>query len=277
MVSEIIELVVKEAFPLKKSPLIQCITNEITCESMANALLYIDAKPVMADDPREFAEFFSQNDGLLLNLGHLSERRQANLLAASDYAVKTMTPMVIDLVGVSATSLRYELGYQLLERQPQIVKGNISEMRRFCNLNNNGRGVDSSALDQEENALAELAAHMKQLAEKYPTTTFMATGEKDLVVSKEQSAVLENGVPELDRFTGTGDIVGAIACALLGVGMEAMQASIAALSYFNLCGEQAKANARTQGLADFRHETMNQLSLLMVNKSWHRDVKGKFL
>lgn len=37
-------------FPLTTAPLIQCITNEITCESMANALLYIDAKPIMADE-----------------------------------------------------------------------------------------------------------------------------------------------------------------------------------------------------------------------------------
>ena len=34
-------------FPLTTAPLIQCITNEITCESMANALLYIDAKPII--------------------------------------------------------------------------------------------------------------------------------------------------------------------------------------------------------------------------------------
>lgn len=47
-------------FPLTTAPLIQCITNEITCESMANALLYIDAKPIMADDPRNFRSCFSK-------------------------------------------------------------------------------------------------------------------------------------------------------------------------------------------------------------------------
>lgn len=61
----------KTALPLTSSPLVQCITNEITVESMANALLYIDAKPVMADDQREFPEFFAQSDALLLNLGHI--------------------------------------------------------------------------------------------------------------------------------------------------------------------------------------------------------------
>ena len=73
-------------FPLTTAPLIQCITNEITCESMANALLYIDAKPIMADDPREFPQLFQQTSALVLNLGHLSQEREQSLLAASDYA-----------------------------------------------------------------------------------------------------------------------------------------------------------------------------------------------
>lgn len=72
-------------FPLTTAPLIQCITNEITCESMANALLYIDAKPIMADDPREFPQLFQQTSALVLNLGHLSQEREQSLLAASDY------------------------------------------------------------------------------------------------------------------------------------------------------------------------------------------------
>ena len=33
----------------QESPLIHCMTNEITCESMAKALLYVNSKPIMAD------------------------------------------------------------------------------------------------------------------------------------------------------------------------------------------------------------------------------------
>lgn len=83
-------------FPLKQSPLVQCITNEITCESMANALLYVGAKPIMADDSREFKQLFTQTDALFLNLGHLSEKRQISLLEASRYAKETKKPTVVD-------------------------------------------------------------------------------------------------------------------------------------------------------------------------------------
>ena len=46
-------------------------------ESMANALLYIDAKPIMADDPREFPQLFQQTSALVLNLAiyHKNESR----------------------------------------------------------------------------------------------------------------------------------------------------------------------------------------------------------
>lgn len=259
-------------FPLTNSPLVQCITNEITCESMANALLYIDAKPIMADDAREFAELFDQTNSLLLNLGHLSMEREQNLLAAARFAEQTQTPVVIDLVGVAATELRYELAHQLAACRPTVIKGNSSEMRAYCGLQSNARGVDASAEDQEEEQLLLLAKAMQAEANQHPGTVYLATGEKDLVVSSTHASFLANGVAELDRFTGTGDIVGALIAALLGVGNDAFVATITAVSYFNLCGEAARK--RTTGLANFRQETLNQLSLLMNQVEWAADIRG---
>lgn len=263
-----------DTFPLKKSPLVQCITNEITCESMANALLYIDAKPVMADDTREFTEFFAQNDAVLLNLGHISPEREAALVKASEIAAATQTPVVVDLVGAAATKLRLDLGHRLEADGPAVIKGNISEMRKFAALTSDGRGVDAAASDQQEAALLELA---QALQEKAQTTgvTYLATGAKDLVVDPQQVIMLENGVPQLDRFTGTGDIVGAIIAALLGSGQPPMTACIAAVSYFNLCGEAAAQT--TRGLASFRQETLDRLSYLMEDPDWFKNVRGKEL
>lgn len=262
----------KTIFPLVTSPLIQCITNEITCESMANALLYIDAKPVMADEVQEFPEFFQQNDGILLNLGHISTERVTSLREASKFAAKTNTPAVVDLVGVAATELRYQLALELEANQPQVIKGNISEMRRFLSLKSAGRGVDAAASDQEEAALQELAEGMAKRAAK-TGICYLATGEKDLLVTPQQIFILENGVPQLDRFTGTGDIVGSIITALLGTGIDGLLASFAAVSYFNCCGEQA---GNIKGLAAFRQETLNQLSLLMET-DWSQKIVGKEL
>ena len=262
-------------FPLTTAPLIQCITNEITCESMANALLYIDAKPIMADDPREFPQLFQQTSALVLNLGHLSQEREQSLLAASDYARQVNKLTVVDLVGYGASDIRNEVGEKLVHNQPTVVKGNLSEMRTFCQLVSHGRGVDGSPLDQSEEAIEELIQALREQTQKFPQTVFLATGIQDVLVSQEQVIVLQNGVPELDCFTGTGDLVGALVAALLGEGNAPMTAAVAAVSYFNLCGEKAKT--KSQGLADFRQNTLNQLSLLMKEKDWFEAVKGRVL
>ncbi|GCF94380.1 hydroxyethylthiazole kinase [Enterococcus florum] len=265
---------VQPIFPLQKSPLVQCITNEITCESMANALLYIGAKPVMADDAREFPAFFQQTDSLLLNLGHISPQRENNILEAGRYARVKKKPTVVDLVGLAASPLRQEMAEKLLAYHPNVVKGNSSEMRALCQIESHGRGVDGSSLDQSEEAIHELVEALKKLTEEYPETTFLATGAIDVVVQKEQAVLLKNGVEELDCFTGTGDIVGAIVAALLGVGLPEWEAVVGGVSYFNCCGEKAKELVPA-GLANFRQAVLNQLSLLMAT-DWYNDVKGSW-
>ncbi|MDT2813926.1 hydroxyethylthiazole kinase [Vagococcus carniphilus] len=262
----------------KKSPLIHCITNEVTCESMANALLYVNSKPIMAVDEREFKELFEQTDGLLLNLGHLSIDRQEQLLAASQEALHTNKPTVIDVVGVSASSLRKKLALTLLENKPTVVKGNTSEMRKLCDLKSSGRGVDGDSSDQEKASLQELSETLKKWTQQYPETSFLATGETDIIVTPQTSYYLKNGVPELDQMTGTGDIVGALIASLLGQGIESEMSLVGAVSYFNLCGESALTHCKKPlGMADFRHELFNELSRLYKKDDWWQQVKGEKL
>ena len=56
-------------FPLGSSSLIHCITNEISCEMLANGILALGCKPVMADDPREVLDFTKQSQGTLHQFG----------------------------------------------------------------------------------------------------------------------------------------------------------------------------------------------------------------
>lgn len=264
------EIELDQVFPLKKAPLVHCITNEVTCETVANVLLYIGAKPIMASDVREFSELFQQTDSLLLNIGHLSEEREKSLLTAGRLAQDRQKPTVVDLVGYGVSKTRDRVGRLIVEANPTVVKGNISELRNFCGLASHARGVDGSVLDQSDEALEELIKAMQKLAADFPHTCFLATGSQDLVVDQKNVWRLKNGVEALDRFTGTGDIVGALIAALLGVDVQASDAVVGAVTYFNLCGELAGSK---RGLAEFRQETLNQLSLLM-EQEWMGGVKG---
>ena len=63
-------------FLWQRLPLIHCITNEISCEMLANGILALGCKPVMADDPREVLDFTKQSQALFINLGHLSAEKE---------------------------------------------------------------------------------------------------------------------------------------------------------------------------------------------------------
>lgn len=86
----------------------------------------------------------------------------------------------------------------------------------MVDLESHGRGVDGHASDQNQASLEKLSEKLKEYTLKYPETCFLATGETDVIVTREATYFLKNGVPELDKITGTGDMVGALIASLLG-------------------------------------------------------------
>lgn len=265
----------QNCFPLKKRPLVHCLTNEITAELLANALIFIAASPIMADSNEEVADLFTKTNSVLINLGHLSPEKKQVIRRTVDYCAQNQKPFVLDLVGIGAISDRKLFAQELLAYHPTVVKGNFSEVRSLCDLENHARGVDTDQKDTTSDQQEVLAQAMKELQQRYPRTVFLATGKQDLVSHETHQWCFSNGVDELARFTGTGDIVGALIAALLGEGHEAITATIAALSYFNCCGEYAKKLIKEgQGTAWFRLMVMDQLSTLWRQSTWADQIKG---
>lgn len=266
----------EKEFPWYRHPLVHCLTNDISSESVANALLFVGAKPLMAEDLRELPSYIPRADSVLLNIARLSPDREASLKMAAQLAQKAAKPVVLDVVGIASSPLRLVLARELMTLvTPYVVKGNISEMRALCDLRSQARGVDGAAVDQDPSALRELKTALKNLAEDYPSTVFLATGAKDLLVCDQQCALLENGIPELDQFTGTGDMVGALIAASLTDRACIFRACVRMVSYFNICAQVAQKEAKLKGLASIRIGVMDQLSLLYRSPSWWRKIKGE--
>lgn len=261
----------KITIPLQTAPLIHCITNAISVETVANALLYIGAKPIMTEDIRAFNDLALQTNSLLLNLGSLSLDKEKSILAASKLAIGK-EPIVLDVVGIASAKSAMKVAKKIIADQPTIVRGNISEMRALCDLQTHGRGVDGSLLDQTYEELINLITALKQLPQE---SIYVATGTKDIVVARNNVWVLSNGVPELDRFTGSGDTLSGLLAALLGEGASPEDAAIQAISYLNIAGETAKSKTVTSGIAEFRQLFLNELSLLGVEDSdWINKIRG---
>ena len=65
--------------------------------------------------------------------------------------------------------------------------------------------------------------------------------------------------------------MGALITGVLGSGIEPLEATIGAITYFNICGEKA-SNVLQQGMESFRIETCNQLSKLH-KENWQEMLK----
>lgn len=265
-------------FPLKKRPVIHCLTNEITAELLANALLSIQASPIMADAVDEVEDVTRYTNSCLINLGHLSETKRQAMHKTAKLSLKLHHPWVLDLVGIGTTKVRSNFAQKLMAFNPAVVKGNVSELRFFCELGSKARGIDSNQEDSNPENLEILSEALQNLCQLYPDTVFLATGPTDLISSRESGWELYNGVAELGMFTGTGDVVGALIAALLGEGLSGLKATITGLTYFNRCGEVAYQHwQQTEGLASFRQRTLDQLSLLSHRKEWLEEMKGERL
>ncbi len=95
-------------------PLILCLTNFVTVNDVANALLAVGARPVMSRDPSDAAELAASASALLLNIGTLDTLSTEAMLAAGHVASVRGIPIVLDPVGAGATSIRTSTALKLL-------------------------------------------------------------------------------------------------------------------------------------------------------------------
>ena len=64
------------------TPLVHCITNYVTVESCANAVLAVGASPIMSDEPADVVDITSICNALVLNIGTLNMQTIAGMKAA---------------------------------------------------------------------------------------------------------------------------------------------------------------------------------------------------
>ena len=106
----------------EKSPLTQCITNFVTVNDCANAVLAIGASPIMANDAEEMEEIVNISNALVINIGTLHQAQIKAMKVSSKYATKTNTPITLDPVGVGVSKLRNDTTIDLIKNNDNITK-----------------------------------------------------------------------------------------------------------------------------------------------------------
>lgn len=202
----------------RTAPLVHSITNYVTVNDCANALLAIGARPVMSHDPREAAEITRGSQALELNLG-ATEYIDAMFLSGQA-ALEKGIPRVIDPVGISGSTFRREtLRRMIAELQPTAIRGNYSEIHALLANAGTGTGVDA-VVDAAHPALSgdALARGMQDYLRTLDFPMILvASGREDIVASRDALCFVTNGSPRMSRVTGTGCMATELLAAFLAV------------------------------------------------------------
>ena len=263
----------------QKNPLTHCITNSVTINDCANAVLAIGGSPFMAEDAEEMEEVVTIADALVLNIGKLSKDQVEAMKISAETANKTDTPIILDPVGVGVTELRNRTTLDLINNyQMTAIRGNISEIKAIAKLtgvideNNTAKGVDVNIDDiiTDEN-LADNGKIIAELANKL-NATILASGPIDILSDGETTIAIDNGDDMMPQITGSGCMLSSIVGSCIGASAP-FEGSLVAILAMNIAGEKARAKVEKndEGTGSFRAYLIDYLykttSESLINES----------
>ncbi|HEY8908777.1 MAG TPA: hydroxyethylthiazole kinase [Desulfosporosinus sp.] len=238
----------------EKSPLIHHITNYVTVNDCANIVLALGGSPVMADELEEVAEMVGFASALVLNIGTLNSRTIESMLVAGLRAKELGVPVILDPVGVGATKLRTRTAEKLIRvLKPEVIRGNMSEIKMLAGLEVVIKGVDSLADEQDSSVIA------KRLASEL-SCVIAITGKTDVVSDGSQVCLLDNGHRILADVTGTGCMTTSLVGTFCGVTNDYFTAAVAGIISMGLAGEIAQASLHHgEGIGTFRARLLDSI------------------
>ena len=248
---------IKEVFAAlqTKRALVHHITNYVTVNDCANVVLAIGASPIMADEISEVEEMVGICDALVLNIGTAKERTIASMLKAGCAANTKGIPVVLDPVGVGATSFRHTNVEKLMKAiKFSVIRGNMAEIKTIAGLEAKSAGVDS--LDEERDGAA-IALHLAQRL----GCVIAITGKIDLVSDGNVCYALHNGDSALTNVTGTGCMSTSLIGSFIGASKKALASSVAGILSMSVAGEMAEKN---KGMGTFRTSLIDAISQMNV-------------
>jgi hydroxyethylthiazole kinase len=225
----------------ERKPVVHAITNWVTANDVAGSLHALGARPIMASAPEEVVEITSRAGALVLNLGTPSVTRVEAMLQAGLQANQEGHPVLFDPVGVGASQFRFRAGEKILSSlRITVIRGNPAEIGTLAGRESRLAGIDS--VSGPEN-LHQAAEH---LSEKTGAVVAM-TGPQDLIVFSGKKVIVQNGHPLMGRVTGMGCMLTAVIGAFAAVEGDPMAATVSAVAFFGLAGEQAALKANGPG------------------------------
>ena len=220
-------------------PLVHNITNYVTVNDVANALLACGGSPIMSDEPEDVEDITTICPGLNINIGTLNKSSIEGMLRAGRQASKLHHTILLDPVGAGASKLRTDTALKLMDEVSfTAIRGNISEIKTLALGSGSTKGVDADIADAvTDETLDSSISFVKDFA-KRTGAIIAVTGAIDLVSDGEKCYVIRNGRAEMSRITGTGCQLSAVTTAFLVANPDnLLEAAAAAVCTMGLAGE----------------------------------------
>ena len=246
----------------EKCPLTHCITNFVTVNDCANAILAIGASPIMAEELDEVEEIINISDALVINIGTLKHPQIEAMKISSAQANKTNIPITLDPVGVGVSKLRNNTTIDLINNYNiSAIRGNITEIKTIAKLfnvtdeTNTAKGVDvcNDDIITKDNLKANEKIIAKT-AEKL-NTVILASGPIDILSDGKTTIAIYGGDEMMPLITGSGCMLSSIVGSCIGA-TNPFDGTLLAMLAMNKAGEKARAKVDEENLGTGSFRTL---------------------
>ena len=251
----------------KECPLTHCITNYVTINDCANAVLAIGGSPAMANEEPEIAEFVNIAGATIINLGNLLDNQIEAMKTAAKETKNTKTPLVIDPVAVGVSNLRNQMTKEIIDlSEVSIIRGNLSEIKAIGKLYNiledanTAKGVDVADEDKINYETIEENTQIVSSIAKKLNTTIAVSGKMDIISDGEETYLIDNGEEIMSKITGSGCMLSCVIGSFAAVTTPLNAAVIGTLS-MTIAGELGYKTVlyNKQGSGSFRTYLIDEL------------------
>ena len=246
-------------------PLVHNITNYVTVNDVANALLAIGGSPIMADDKNDVADITSICGGLNINIGTLNKRTIKSMFIAGKVANKLNHKVLLDPVGAGASKIRTKTAKKICKKiKLDAIRGNISEIKTLFYGNGTTKGVDADVVDTVTNENLSESVKMAKSFASLTGSVIAITGAIDLVADGQKCYVIKNGNAKMSSITGTGCQLSAVMTAFLVANPDnALEACAAAVCAMGIAGEIGMEHMQAgDGNSTYRNRIIDALANL---------------
>lgn len=244
------------------TPLVHNITNYVTVNDCANAILAIGGSPIMSDEIEDVKDITKICKALNINIGTLNRRTIDAMFLAGKISNELSHPVILDPVGAGASELRTKTAKDLIDKVNfSVIRGNISEIKALALGGATTQGVDADIADKVTKENIDTVISFAKDFSKRTGATVVITGETDIIADSKKAYCVYNGHPIMSRITGSGCMLSAIIGAFMGANPENItEAALSAVCVMGICGERAYNRLKeNEGNATFRTFLIDEL------------------